>query len=82
MKFKTARIHFLGDVIAAPYEKLPLAKVIVTVDVAPSDSEEEEGREMKNRAATPPLFCSCFVFFSCLLFFVLPPPPPPHYVNA
>ena len=62
MKFKTARIHFLGDVIAAPYEKLPLAKVIVTVDVAPSDSEEEEGREMKNRAATPPLFCSCFFF--------------------
>ena len=42
--------------------------------VAPSDSGEEEGREMKNRAATPLLFCLfCFVFFSCLLFFALPP---------
>ena len=34
---------------------------MVTTGVAPSDSEEEEGREMKNRAATPLLFC--FVFF-------------------
>ena len=34
---------------------------MATMGVAPSDSGEEEGREMKNRAATPLLFC--FVFF-------------------
>ena len=43
---------------------------MATMGVAPSDSGEEEGREMKNRAATPLLF---FFFFSCLLFFALPP---------
>ena len=40
---------------------------MVTMDVAPSDSGEEEGREMKNPTAV------LFLFFSCLLFFALPP---------
>ena len=43
---------------------------MATMGVTPSDSGEEEGREMKNRAANPLLFC---LFFSCLLFFSLPP---------
>ena len=44
--------------------------------VAPSDSGEEEGREMKNRAATPLLFCLFFffpVYFSWRY---------PHFLNA
>ena len=72
MKFKTARIHFLSDVIAAPFLTLPLTKVMVTMGVAPSDRGEEEGSEVKNGAAIPPLF-----FFSCFLFFAFPPSPPP-----
>ena len=42
---------------------------MVTMGVAPSDSGEEEGREMKNKAVTPPLFCFCFfpVYFSSAL---------------
>ena len=34
--------------------------------VAPSDSGEEEGREMKNRAATPLLFFFFFFLFTFL----------------
>ena len=47
---------------------------MATMGVAPSDSGEEEGREMKNRAATPLLFCLFFfsVYLS-LLFLALPP---------
>ena len=41
--------------------------------VAPSDSGEEEGREMKNRAVTPPLFCFFPVYFSLRC---------PHFLNA
>ena len=67
MKFKTARIHFLSDVIAATYWKLPLTKDMATMGVAPSDSGEEEGREMKNRAANPVLFCLFFFLFTFLL---------------
>ena len=44
---------------------------MVTMGVAPSDSGEEEGREMKNRAATLLLSCCCWFFFFCLLFFAL-----------
>ena len=47
---------------------------MVTVGVTPSDSGEEEGREMKNRAATPPVFC--FVFFLFTFLSVAPTPPP------
>ena len=43
---------------------------MATMGVAPSDSGEEEGREMKNRAATPLLFC----LFSFLFIFLGPAP--------
>ena len=74
MKFKTARIHFLSDVIAGT-KKLPLTKDMATMGVAPSDSGEEEGREMRNRAATPLLFFFFFfpVYFSWRC---------PHFLNA
>ena len=53
---------------------------MVTMGVAPSDSEEEEGREMKNRAATPLLFC--FVFFFLFSFLCAPPTPQNvYYLN-
>jgi len=39
---------------------------MATMGVAPSDSGEEEGSEMKNRAAIPPLFC--FVLFFSVFF--------------
>ena len=39
---------------------------MATMGVAPSDSGEEEGREMKNRAATPLLFCLFFFLFTFL----------------
>ena len=44
---------------------------MATMGVAPSDSGEEEGCEMKNRAANPLLFC--FVFFFLFTFLALPP---------
>ena len=40
---------------------------MATMGVAPSDSGEEEGREMKNRAATPLLFCLFFFFLFTFL---------------
>ena len=39
---------------------------MATMGVAPSDSGEAEGREMKNRAATPLLFCLFFFLFTFL----------------
>ena len=36
---------------------------MVTMGVTPSDSEEEEGSEMKNRAANPPLLSFFVIFF-------------------
>ena len=51
---------------------------MATMGVAHSDSGEEEGSKMKNRAATPPLFYFCFFLFPVYFSLrCLPPFPPP-----
>ena len=76
MKFKTARIHFLSDVIAAPFFNAPFNKSHGHHGRSPFRQRRGRGERSEERGCHPTA-----VFFPCFLFFAFPPPPPPPLLS-